>query len=124
MSTEASNPAAEQLLQTGLVGEAIDRGPVAIFVWDEWLRYVAVNQYAADLLGYSREELLALNGSDVVRGSEVTAHVQELVQRRRREGTVVMTHRDGHELVGRYAATETNVGGIPMYVSVVWVEES
>ena len=49
----------EPLIQTSLLGEAIENGPVAVFVADEHGRYVAVNRAACQLLGYTREELLA-----------------------------------------------------------------
>ena len=51
---------AEPLVQAGLLGEAIDRAPDAVLVADESMRYLAVNQAACRLLGYTREELLAL----------------------------------------------------------------
>ena len=61
MSIDAHIPtAAEPLIQASLLGEAVDTGPVAIFVADEQMRYVAVNAYAAELLGYTRAELLEL----------------------------------------------------------------
>src|SRR5918996_961472 len=63
---------AEPLIQASLLGEAIDHGPVAVFVADDDLRYIAVNEFACSLLGYSREELLGLSSTDVMRnaGSE------------------------------------------------------
>ena len=56
-----TDTAAEPLIQASLLGEAVDSGPVAVFVADEQMRYVAVNEYAASLLGYSRAELLKLD---------------------------------------------------------------
>ena len=56
---------ARKLIQTTLVGEALDAAPVAIFVADDDRRYIAVNEYACLLLGYTRNELLALGVLDV-----------------------------------------------------------
>jgi len=53
-------PAAEVLIQTALLGEAVEAGPALIFVADEQMRYIAVNQFACSALGYTREELLGL----------------------------------------------------------------
>src|SRR5204863_4482792 len=48
----------EPLLQISLLGEAVEHAPVGIFVFDEDGRYVAVNSFACELLGYERSELL------------------------------------------------------------------
>ena len=56
---------AHDLVQKSLVGEALDTGPVAVFVADDDGKYLAVNAYACELLGYEREELLALRVGDV-----------------------------------------------------------
>ena len=47
-------PAAEALIQTALLGEAIESGPALVFVADEEMRYIAVNQFACDSLGQIR----------------------------------------------------------------------
>lgn len=49
---------AEQLVQITLLGEAIEFLPVAVFVFDEVGRYVAVNEHASRITGYTRKELL------------------------------------------------------------------
>ena len=48
----------EPLMQSVLIGEAVEHAPVAILVSDEEGRYVAANEHACELLGYTREELL------------------------------------------------------------------
>ena len=60
-------PAAEVLIQTALLGEAVEAGPALVFVADEQMRYIAVNQFACAALGYTREELLALHVPDIAR---------------------------------------------------------
>ena len=49
----------------GLLGEAVDTGPRAIFVADEEMRYVAVNAYAARPSATRATELLELRVTDV-----------------------------------------------------------
>ena len=61
-------PAAEVLIQTALLGEAVEGGPALVFVADEQMRYIAVNQFACQALGYTREELLGLNVPEVAEG--------------------------------------------------------
>jgi PAS domain S-box-containing protein len=112
--------AAEPLIQASLLGEAVDPGPVAIFVADEQMRYVAVNAYAAELLGYTRAELLELRVTDVVRTPEASEHFEEVVAHRQREGTAQLTRKDGSVFQLGYCARETTVAGMPLYVSVGW----
>jgi PAS domain-containing protein len=44
-------PAAEVLIQTALLVEAVEAGPALVFVADEQMRYIAVNQFACQALG-------------------------------------------------------------------------
>jgi two-component system, sensor histidine kinase and response regulator len=110
---------AEPLVQTSLLGEAIDHGPVAVAVADEEMQYVAVNQYAADLLGYTREELLKLTVRDVAVGPDVEAHYRQMVRQGHYEGTGVLRRKDGTELAVETRAAETRIAGLTFYVAVI-----
>ena len=44
----------DPLVQTVLLGEAVEHAPVAILVADEEMRYVAANATATKLFGYTR----------------------------------------------------------------------
>ena len=121
MSFDAHIPtAAEPLIQASLLGEAVDPGPVAIFVADEQMRYVAVNAYAAELLGYTRAELLELRVTDVARTPEATEQFDEVVAHRQRDGIALLTRKNGSVFQLGYRARETTVAGMPLYVSVGW----
>jgi PAS domain S-box-containing protein len=109
---------AEPLVQASLLGEAIDPGPVAVLVADENGRYVAVNQFACDLLGYTREELLRLEVTDVARNGE--RDYQDMVKRSRWEGVSSVTRKNGSTVEIRFSARETRVAGMTLYVSVGW----
>jgi PAS domain S-box-containing protein len=109
---------AEPLVQASLLGEAIDPGPVAILVADEEGRYVAANQFACDLLGYTREELLRLNVEDVARNGK--RDYREMLERSRWQGIATVTRKDGTAVEMRFSARETRVAGMPVYVSVGW----
>jgi PAS domain S-box-containing protein len=121
MTLDARIPtAAEPLIQASLLGEAVDPGPVAIFVADEQMRYVAVNAYAAELLGYTRAELLELRVTDVARTPEASEHFEEMIDARERAGIALLTRKDGSVFQLGYRARETSVAGMPLYVSVGW----
>ena len=74
--------AAETLIQTSLIGEALDHGPVLLFLADEDMRYVAVNALACELLGYTRAELLGLRVADVCRDEEAPEEYERDDRRR------------------------------------------
>ena len=106
-----SNP----LIQATLLGEAVENGPVAVFVADENRRYVAVNQAACALVGYSREELLEKHVDDIATDVGKWESMQ-------REGTIAgvaeLTRKDGSKVEFHYVAGATVVAGMPVYVSV------
>ena len=117
---KVSNAVAHELVQKSLVGEALEHGPMAIFVADEVGRYLAVNAYACDLLGYTRDELLDLRLADVAVNPEAQADFDEMQRVGMRAGKVVLRHRDGSDLPMHYRASETTVGGMPLYIGICW----
>ena len=108
----------EPLVQASLLGEAIDPGPVAVMVADEDGRYVAVNRFACELLGYTREELLGLSLHDLARGDCGDTGLAELVATRRWEGDRELERKDGTVVRVSWMARETRVAGMTLYVSV------
>jgi PAS domain S-box-containing protein len=115
--------AAEALIQTALVGEAMDAGPALVFVADEEMRYVAVNQCACDTLGYTREELLRLTVTDVARERTSPAEYDEMLVRGSRAGVSILTTKEGRELTFDYRAMQTRVAGLILYVAVGFVAD-
>lgn len=111
-------PAAEALIQTALLGEAIEGGPALVFVADEEMRYIAVNQFACDALGYTREELLALEVRAVAREESAGAEYDEMLARGLRHGTAELTRKDGSTVEFLYRAAKTTVAGLTFFVSV------
>jgi PAS domain S-box-containing protein len=109
---------AEPLIQASLLGEALDRGPVGILVADEDMRYVAANEYAAELLGYTREELLALRVTEVVADDGADADFRAFVRNGTQRGTSTLRRKDGGALTISYHAAETRIAGMGLFVSV------
>lgn len=108
---------AEPLIQATLLGEAVDNGPLALFVADETGRYVAVNLMACDLLGYTRTELLELNVRDIAPGAPVDDQFAELAGAGKLSGTTVLRHRDGSDVTIEWHAARTTVAGMEFFVS-------
>lgn len=118
-----SNAVAHELVQKSLVGEALEHGPMAIFIADEDGRYLAVNAYACDLLGYSRDELLALNVGEVAVNPGALEDFEAMRRNRTHAGSTVLRHSDGTELPMNFRASETTVGGMPLYIGICWLAD-
>jgi PAS domain S-box-containing protein len=114
----AADPVALDLLQATLLGDAVDHGPMLLFVADDEMHYLAVNRRACDVLGYSREELLALRVTDVA--SEPTAHglYRSMLQTGAQRGVTALRRKDGEQLTYYYWAQECTTGGVPAWVSI------
>ena len=115
-----SNAVAHELVQKSLVGEALEHGPMAIFVADDDGRYLAVNAYACELLGYDRDELLELRVGDVAVNPGAQEDFDEMQRTGKNAGMTVLRHRDGSELSMHFRASQTTVGGMPLYIGVCW----
>ncbi len=105
----------EPLIQASLLGEAVEHGPAAVFVADEEGRYVAVNQAACALVGYTREELLSLGIADF---TDDTSKWDEMLETGRVSGTTSLTCKDGSLVEFSFVAGATVVAGMPVYVAV------
>lgn len=114
---------ADPRVQTGLLGEALEHGPVAVLVFDDDLRYVAVNEYACSLFGYTREELLQLRAPALLVSPRALEEYAEVVSGRLAESTTEVRRKDGSLVTLRYRACETRVAGLSFYVGVAWIAE-
>jgi len=111
----------ERLVQSVLLGEAVEHAPVAILVADEEMRYVAANATATKLLGYTREELLQRRIPDIA-GSEAEAEFEAMVAAGELVGRTTVTLKDGSQRSLRYRSSETTIAGLTYYVAVLWPE--
>ena len=115
--------AAEALIQTALLGEAIDDGPALIFIADDEMRYIAVNECACRTLGYTRDELLALRVDEVAQDPAAGTEFDEMLARGFRHGTSVLTRKDGTRVEFLYRASRTELAGMNFFVSVGFAAE-
>jgi PAS domain S-box-containing protein len=108
------------LVQKSLVGEALEHGPVAVFVADDDGRYLAVNAYACELLGYTRSELLDLTVVDVAVDDDAETNFGEMRRKGSRAGLTRLRHADGSEIEMHFRASQTTVGGMHVYIGACW----
>ena len=108
---------AHALIHGALIGEALQDGPLGVFVFDENGRYLAVNRYACELLGYEREELLERRiGELSARPRPVDFYLRAI--QTGRAATTSVRHRDGSTVRLRFRAAATQVAGMPVFVGV------
>jgi PAS domain S-box-containing protein len=111
---------ADPLIQATLLADALDNGPVGVFVMGDDFRYVAVNRYACALLGYEREELLALAARDLAPQTDLEAQLHQAVAMRKLGGRSTLQRKDGSSIEVEFRALESTVVGLPFFVSVWW----
>src|SRR5579862_9251563 len=113
-----ADPDARELVLATLLGEGADNVALAIFIYDDQGRYVAVNRRAAELLGYSREELLTRHVGDFTDGGLADASV--LQRAGQRQGVRVVHRKDGSSSTIAYLIAPTRVATFDFHFGVVW----
>jgi PAS domain S-box-containing protein len=112
----AASDARSFVFETLLI-EAIDSADMAVCVYDERGRYVAVNECACKILGYDRDELLLHDIGDFTEGG-----IDREVLRRseHREGVRLVTRRDGSTVPCAFVVAPTRVGHLPYFLTFWW----
>jgi hypothetical protein len=90
----------EPLVQSVLLGEAVEHAPVAILVADEEMRYVAANPTA--------------------RYPEAEGEFEAMIAAGELAGRTTVVCKDGSKRNLRHRSSETSIAGITYYVSVLW----
>ena len=112
---------AGRLIQISLLGEAIEFLPVAVFVFDDAGRYVAVNGPASEITGYSRDELLSMRlGQLADNPAEAISSYRAIAEGQASEGRTRIRRKDGSAVDISFRGGESKVGGMPFYVGVAW----
>jgi PAS domain S-box-containing protein len=108
----------QRLIGVTLLGEAIDRlEGVAVFVWNDERRYVAVNEEACRLVGLSRDELIGMPvGTLTPDGGE--PQMESLRGRGAVDGAHFITRADGEKVQLSWTTAPTRIAGLPYLVSV------
>jgi PAS domain S-box-containing protein len=100
-----------------LLGDGAEHAEIGLFIYDDDGKYVAINRYGADLLGYDRSELLAHDVGDFTDGG-IDRNI--LSRQERREGVRIVTRKDGTRETVAFVVTPTQVGSFWFYLAVVW----
>jgi len=114
-SDESLHARADTFLQQTLLGDGAEHAEIGVVVWNEELRYVAVNEWVGELFGVTREELLGSrvgdhNPSDGQSAIEaILAHVPARGVTPIRPGLAV-----------EWIVVETRLAGLPHFFGVFW----
>ncbi|HZT91766.1 MAG TPA: PAS domain S-box protein [Gaiellaceae bacterium] len=111
-------PGIETHAREQILAAAIDDAPTCVFVANAEMRYVAVNRYACELLGYTEAELLEMHVSDVARYEHAPSEYAQMIDSAYRTGVSRIVCKDGEELLLHYVAGPCFVLGETFYVSV------
>lgn len=109
-------------VQQFLLYDAIDMGPALVFVADDDMNYLAVNNRACAVLGYSRAELLRMRVTDVAVSVEAPSLFAQMLNERSLQGDVMLRTKDGALLPFVYEAAEATIAGMTQWVSVGFVD--
>jgi PAS domain S-box-containing protein len=112
----------EPLVQSVLLGEAVEHAPVAILVADDEMRLVAANATASELLGYTRAELLRLRVPDVAQYPEAEGEFEAMIAAGELVGRTIVRGKDGVSRSLRHRSSEIKIAGLAYYVAVLWPE--
>ena len=110
----------EPLVQSVLLGEAVEHAPVAILVADDEMRYVAANATACQLLGYTREELLQLRVTDLAQYPEAEGEFEAMIAAGELIGRTTVRVKDGSARSLHHRSAEIRIAGLVYYVAVLW----
>jgi len=105
------------LLHQALLGEAADSSSLGVSVYDDDGRIVALNKRAAELLGYSREEILAHDVADFTEGGIDRSVLQRSSLR---EGVRLVHRKDGTTVPAAFVVGTAKLAGLPYFFAVWW----
>ena len=97
--------ASSALVQSTLLGELLEHANVGVVAADSG-RYIAANEYACELTGYDRAELIG-------------RHVDELCQQSG-SGFISLGCKGGAAIAVSYQVVDTDLAGIPVKLGLFW----
>jgi PAS domain S-box-containing protein len=101
-----------------ILAAAIDEAPACVFVADSEMRYVAVNGYACELLGYTEKELLNMRVPDIASYAEAPDEYATMKEAAYLRGVSRLRCKDGDDITLYYVAGEVEVDGETLYISI------
>jgi PAS domain-containing protein len=114
-SDESLHARADTFLQQTLLGDAAEHAEIGVVVWNEEMRYVAVNHWVATRLGATREEVLGSRVGDHNRTDGARNAIESILERVPARGETQIG--DG---IVEWIVVETRLAGLPHFFGVMW----
>jgi PAS domain-containing protein len=92
-------------VQSTLLGELLEHANVGALAADSG-RYIAANEYACEVTGYERSELIGRPAGELCR--------------QRGSGVIALGCKDGDEIEVSYRVVESELAGIPVTLGLFW----
>lgn len=112
---------AQPMVQQVLLYDALDSSHFLIFVADDRMQYLAVNKTACDVLGYTREELLALRVTDIAVDDDASDSYRHMLSNGTHQGLTHIRAKDGTLLPFSYNSSQIRIVHLPYYLSIGFI---
>jgi PAS domain S-box-containing protein len=110
----------ERMVQGTLLGEAALTAEVAALLADEQGQYIAVNDEAVRLTGYTRSDLTSVRMGSLGADESSRTLFRQISRRQKLQGKKLVKHRDGAVVPCRYWAIPAKVTGISYFLLLLW----
>ena len=112
----ASGKDLDRLLHGTLLGDAMNNAEVAALLADERGYYVAANDHACELTGYSRSRLTRFRAGQLAGDQASRGIYEKLASRRKLQGRKVVRCSDGKLVACRYWGIPTTAAQLPYFI--------
>ncbi len=109
----------QALVQSTLLGELLENARIGALAADNGV-YVAANEYACELLGYERLDLIGTRVGELHPLSELPGQFEEIERGLREGGELTITRKDGAEIKIGYRTTRTTLAGFELILALFW----
>lgn len=114
----------DTVLHSTLLGDAMQNVSVAALVADERGQYIAVNEAACTLTGYSRKALTRFRAGELSADDSSRQIYENVMQGRKLRGRKLVRREDGSVIDCHYWAMPTTVATLPYFVLLLWLRRS
>jgi len=115
-----SAPDLDRVLHSTLLGEALSSARIAALLADDSGQYVAVNDEACLLTGYTRSALVEFRAGELA-ADERSRHIYEnFISGKKMQGRKLVRREDGQVIGCRYWAIPARITSLPYYLLLLW----
>jgi PAS domain S-box-containing protein len=117
---ERSEPDLDRVLHGTLFDKGVLAADVATLLADERGFYIAVNDEACRLTGYSRAQLTRLRAGELAADARSRAIYTQLLNGRKIQGRKLVRREDGSIVHCRYWGIKTAITRLPYFLVLIW----